>query len=237
MTSKQIPDYTPYRKDQLIQLVEPGQFHAVYDVAGHNIVCFTRWLSTANALADSLINGMARYTVNYAGSTLPPEANQNKPWAIEWQSNLNSWVYNSNESDINDADLYRYHLIAEKGAVLDRINNRIQAYRRSVTSSLFLQAEIYDMKFREAVTILNLSEISDPSAYPFVFDYADVAGVDLRTAAAEIVLKNKLYKTCLATTEKLRLRYSKQILDCEDILTLESILSQFYLEGDIYGRV
>ena len=237
MPLEQIPQYKQLRRDTAIDFSnQVGDFHAVYDQISKRLLCFSRWLSTVNAIANSRRDAIAKFKVNFVGNTLPPETTQDRPWAIIWDYSQNKWGNSTEQLSIDQQ--YEYELIAEKAAVLDAINDRLQAYRRPMASSLLMQHTIYELKAQEANEILAQTEpITDDSKWPFVADYAELSNVDIVVAANEIAFKHKLYKTRLASTEKLRMRHIKNVLDCTDITQLERILQQFYVEGDIYGRL
>jgi hypothetical protein len=66
--------------------------------------------------------------------------------------------------------------------------------------------------------------------YPFVLQYADLAGLTPRAAADEILFKARLDDELLARTEFLRLKYFNQLRDAAMVEEIEPILRTFRRE-------
>ena len=77
----------------------------------------------------------------------------------------------------------------------------------------------------------------DPFDFPFVNDYALISGLDLQTAADDIIFQHNLARTTLANSEALRMRYLRQLKDCQDIQQIRPILNNYYTDGEVYGRL
>ena len=89
--------------------------------------------------------------------------------------------------------------------------------------------------FREG-NILDKAAI-DELNFPFLREYAELKNIDLKTAAKEVLIQIKIYKTRLNNTETMRLKYKNLIKDCSDITKINSIFSQFLRESTMYARI
>lgn len=211
--------------------------HMLYDYERSRIIAFSYWTPTVNALNETNLNSIPRFWQNAKNSVLPKMCTMDKPWLCAWDYENNYYVIK--EEDFSEEDLYYYNLTAEKSAALDEIFYRILHYRRPILNSLNLQESVYMFKYLEANEIVKMSDdaIIDETEFPFVFDYATLNGTDIRSAAAEVLFKSKVYKTALCNTETMRMKYVKRIKECTDITLIETILNEFYAEGEIYGRL
>jgi len=110
-------------------------------------------------------------------------------------------------------------------------------HRRSVWNGLFLQESIYSFKQQEAEQITNSNENIDEINFPFLREYAESKNIDLKTAAKEVLLQTKIYKTRLNNTENMRLKYKNLIKNENDIKKIYLILNQFLRESSMYARI
>ena len=104
-------------------------------------------------------------------------------------------------------------------------------------NGLFLQETIYNQKYQEALEIKNNSNNIDESQFPFLREYAELIGTDIQTAAKEVLIQNKIYKTRLNNTETMRIKYKKLIQECSDITQIREIVNEFLCDGELYGRI
>lgn len=211
--------------------------HMLHDYDKNRIVAFSYWTPTINALNETNLNSTSRFWQNAKNSVLPKTATMDKPWMCTWDYENNYYIIS--EEDLSYEDLYYYNLMAEKSAALDEIFYRILHYRRPILNSLNLQESVYMFKYIEANDISKMDESAsiEETEYPFVFEYATLSGTDMRTAASQILFKSKIYKTALCNTETMRMKYVKKIKECTEIPAIETILNEFYAEGEIYGRL
>lgn len=104
-------------------------------------------------------------------------------------------------------------------------------------NGLFLQESIYNFKQQEAEQILNSDDNIDEINFPFLREYADYKNTDLKTAAKEVLIQIKLYKTRLNNTENMRLKYKNLIKKEKDIVNLNLLTNQFLRESEMYARI
>jgi hypothetical protein len=219
-------------------LGNPKAMHLVYDPGSFRIVCFSPWISTVNTLNETKVNTVARYWQNYQGySVLPAGCSVKQAYLCKWDDTTNKWVLT--EDDFSEEELYSFCLMIEKAAVLDEMYQRILHYRRPIMNSIHMQDAVYQLKYDEAVEISKASaeDLDDPWQWPLVNDYANLQNVDIKTAAEEIIFKNKIFKTRLSNTETIRIKYTREIKACEKLEDLDGIINRFYTEGEIYGRL
>ena len=101
-------------------------------------------------------------------------------------------------------------------------------------------SDIYEIKVLfnyENTRYVTISEIVDETNFPFLREYAELKNIDLKTAAKEVLIQIKIYKTRLNNTETMRLKYKNLIKDCSDITKINSIFSQFLRESTMYARI
>jgi len=140
---------------------------------------------------------------------------------------------------LSDSELIRYALINEKVSALDYITGTVNNYRKRLHANTIYQTDIYEFKLREAKEILqsNINEVSDETEfqYPFVCGWAKIENLSLQTAAKEIKLRHEFVYTKLASIENLRLKFSKKVVEAEDITTIPLIVEEFICQGSLYG--
>lgn len=215
----------------------PKAMHLIYNFGTFRIVAFSPWITTVNTLNEVNINTVAKYWQNYPRYKILPEGcTTEKAWLCKWDESLGRWLMS--EEDFTEEELYSFVLHVEKAAVLDEIYQRILHYRRPVMNTLNMQDAIYQMKYDEAIEIKNSANpIEDPWQWPLVNDYANLQGVTLKDAAEEIIFQNKIFKSRLSNTETIRIKYTRAVKHCNNILELDKIINQFYTEGEIYGQL
>lgn len=216
----------------------PTPIHLLYDPVSCRILALSVWASTVNMLQENEINSWTRYSLNVNSPEMfPHDVQTDKPWLLRWEHDpeINRWI--TDNSEMTYEQYYFYHLMVEKAAALDLMQQRLIHYRRPNMNTLYMQDNIYHMKYLEAMEILKSEDAVEPYDYPLVNDYAIIANIDLKQAAKEVMLKYNLTKVSLANSEALRLRYMRQIRATEDIQEIRLILNKFYTDGEVYGRL
>ena len=218
-------------------LGNPKEVHLIHDPLTARILAFSLWIPTVNALDETNINSWTRYWQNNPTyKLLPEQASMAQPWMCFWDHDVAKWVIR--DKDFTYDEMYYFHLMVEKAAALDSINSRVVHYRKPLMNTINLQDNIYTLKYQEALEISNTPDpIEDEHKWPFIHDYSGLVGLDLRTAANEIIFQHRMYRTRLSNTETLRLKYTRQIKECINITKIESILNAFYADGEIYGKL
>lgn len=131
---------------------------------------------------------------------------------------------------ITDRLKERSALAVAKRNVLNRVINDINA-ARSRRLGIVLQDHIYLLKSHEAQRFkANNYDESDILSYPYVLQYADVAGISMRDAADDIIFKAKMSNDELARTEFLRLKFFGKIRDAQTPAELPAISEEFTRE-------
>lgn len=231
----QVP-YTSIAKPTRI-IGNPTPMHLLYNAETSRVIAFSAWVPTINTLDEICINTVPKYSQNFPATTVLPEAaSMKEPFKIIWSFESNRWVIS--DKDFTFEEMYTNALLIEKAAALDEINYRTVHYRRPVFNSVAVQESIYLMKYQEALEIKNtLGDITEPWNYPFVHDYADLTGIDIRQAAEEIIIQHGIYRTRLSNTETLRIKYTRQIKECKEIENIYKIMNSFYSDGEVYGKL
>ena len=219
-------------------LGNPTPIHLLYDPVSCRILTFSIWTSTVNMLQETYINSWCRYGLNVNNPELfPYDVQTDKPWLCRWEhdASVNKWI--TDNAEMSYDEFYFFHLLAEKGAALDLMHQRMVHYRRPSMNIIYMQDEIYHMKYDEAVEITKTDDPIEPYDFPLVNDYAIIANIDIRQAAKEVILKYNLKKNHLANSEALRLRYMRQIKATDNIHEVKDILNKFYTDGEVYGKL
>lgn len=213
---------------------EPLEVHSLFDNETNRILAVSKWSNTITSLNEMVENSYVRHSLNKLFDLKNLNIFSNKPYLTRFYSG----TFEQDKDDFTFDELYNFHLIIEKGAVLDFLNFRINVHRRSLLNGLFLQDSIYNFKQQEAEQILNndndnIEEIN----FPFLREYADSKNTDLKTAAKEVLIQTKLYKTRLNNTENMRLKYKNLIKNEKNIINLNFIFNEFLRESEMYARI
>jgi len=212
---------------------EVGEIQSLFDNETNRLLAISRHGTTILVLNEIINNSYTRHSFNKLYDLNNFNILSNKPYLTR----LYNGVLEQDEDNFNYDELYRFHLIVEKAALLDYLNFRINVHRRSVWNGLFLQESIYSFKQQEAEQITNSNENIDEINFPFLREYAESKNIDLKTAAKEVLLQTKIYKTRLNNTENMRLKYKNLIKNENDIKKIYLILNQFLRESSMYARI
>lgn len=212
---------------------EVGEIQSLFDNETNRLLAISRYGTTILVLNEIINNSYTRHSFNKLYDLNNFNILSNKPYLTR----LYNGVLEQDEDNFNYDELYRFHLIVEKSALLDYLNFRINVHRRSVWNGLFLQESIYSFKQQEAEQITNSNENIDEINFPFLREYAESKNIDLKTAAKEVLLQTKIYKTRLNNTENMRLKYKNLIKNENDIKKIYLILNQFLRESSMYARI
>lgn len=238
MTSEEFKNKIQYKsiiseKNIFNAKTEILEVQSLFDNETNRLLAISRYNNTILILNETIKNSYTRHSFNKLYNLTNFDIFSNKPYLIR----IYNGVLEQDEDNFTYDELYNFHLIIEKAAILDYLNFRINVHRRSVLNGLFLQESIYNFKQQEAEQILNNSTNIDEINYPFLREYADSKNIDLITAAKEVSLQVKLYKTRLSNTENMRLKYKNLVKDCKDITKLNLIINQFLRESQMYARI
>jgi len=213
----------------------PKQLHALIEVDSGRIVAASAWHATMLSLSNVVLNSNILWHT-YVQGKIPQDFNNTRPWQCRW--NINNDTFYLDDSALDYDKLYQYNLIVEKSAALDMINFRLYYHRRFLWNDQLLQPTVYHMKYLSARDYLSQTKpVTDPQHWPLVYDYAEFAGLDLDTAANEIVFQYRLWETRISNTESIRLKFTKLVSECTDILEISKIVQSFQNENDLYARM
>ena len=114
------------------------------------------------------------------------------------------------------------------------MHRSINQERDYIRPNLSLQYQIYDIKYKEALEVITTGFNKNKHAY---IDYeSELFGVDPSTLAKKILLKHEISESMILQTEKLRIKYTKLLKECNDLVTVNKLLDEFNRESGIYGR-
>ena len=107
----------------------------------------------------------------------------------------------------------------------------INMVRNMLRSDVSLQETVYLAKRMQAEAF-KFSGYDEAKIleYPFVLQYAELAGLSYRTAADEILFKSRLADEVLAKSERLRLKYFDAVKKADTPKELEVMRRQFLTE-------
>ena len=238
ITQDQFKNNLPFTSlNTLTDIFSSGkQWHLLYEHDTGRIVCTSVWHATILSMQDITLNSVPLWWMNSPSSKLPRNFDVTRPWQCSWDPNSQTFSINSQPMDYDL--LYKYNLLAEKSALIDRINHNIYNHRRYLWNDELLQLTVYHMKYLSAQEVLRTPNAEQtPQQWPLISDYAELAGLSLKAAAEEIAFQYRLWETRISNTESLRLRSIRAVRDCTDILEISKLLKNFLAESDLYGRI
>jgi len=110
--------------------------------------------------------------------------------------------------------------------------HRINYLRSKVNTGFLAQEAIYLKKYLEAQRLVDQSFSEEAVAQsPYVVSYADLCGISVEKATAEILLQAKLDHEFLAKTELLRLRFFSRVRRAASDAEIIDILASFRSEA------
>lgn len=156
-----------------------------------------------------------------------------------WTWNVKTRSFSSTRKDIlTEALQERSRLAIQKLAAFNRIMYEINVARLKLQTGFNFQETIYLTKKMQAQAFKDGGcDESRAIEYPYVLHYADYAGISLRSAADDILLKAKLADEVLAKTELLRLTYLGRLRRAERLEDIPPILADFEREAFINAFV
>lgn len=223
-------------KRKIVNNINYRQYHGLLEINTQRLLAVSYFTTTINSLVSTELNTIQRWWLNVpVTGVVPVNFDSSQPWLF--QQKVRGAKFTLSTEMLSYDDQYRYILIAEKAGAIDSINNRIQVYRRYFEKDILFQQEIYQQKAQEACEVLNSGHTEFDNSYPWVESYAELAGLDLQTAAQSIDIQHKFFKTRMINTEALRLKYVNQICICTDVSDIHPIVNDFFKEGEVYGRL
>lgn len=156
-----------------------------------------------------------------------------------WTWNGKKRLFEKTNPELVDRKLRSRSKLAEsKREVIGHIINHLGHARHSLRSGIEFQETVYLVKRMQAQAFkasgYDENRIEDCH---YVVQYADFAGISLRQAADDILLKAKFDDEILAKTELLRLRYFNKVKQAQDPEELPAIFEEFTRNCYINSRV
>lgn len=121
--------------------------------------------------------------------------------------------------------------LRDKLTVYYDITNRINFARIKTSQLLDMQPFVYEEKYRQAKMYID-SNYSEECLHeiPMVLDYAEIDGCDARQAAHQIVLKREMTLDHLARTERMRLKFLRELRTVNDASGLTALKEKMHKE-------
>ena len=193
--------------------VQSNTWHLLYNTKTRRPWVCSLVYSTINGLAKRLPRSEPWYvmtgTRNSFDQLLFPN-NLKTATCYQWLFNPVTRVLDHQPLGLTLEEEFEHRLMVEKGAVLDRITGVVNSYRRPFQRNTLDQEYVHQEKAKEAEKILTNPSV-DISEVPFVNDYAESLGIDIRVAAQEIIDKNRFQLSAYRESEKIRMQYSDAV--------------------------
>jgi hypothetical protein len=203
--------------------------HAVLAADTGRLICFTNWMQTAKAM-ETVPNTRVWYFMN-AAKVIPKSINLNLPFEYVFDTLTGVFLKKPLEEEL----LSKHLLLSEKSAVYDIIHRNINQERQHIRANLSGQELIYQRKVEESKDILSGSQMNLQN-HPYMCAYCEIEGIEPTMAAQRVLDKNMFSQARLVETETLRMKYTRSVRTCSDLLQLNAILDEFNRESSIYGR-
>ena len=202
------------------------QIHALLCSKSNRIITISNWSKTIQCL-NSTANTHVWYNLNI--KKIPKIINLNLPFECVYDLVIGTF----NKIVIDEDDILPYLLLSEKSSVFDFMHKRISIMRLRHSSFLPNQQEIYKQKYKDA---LNIMEGKTSREQCYVKKYAVLMNIDETTAAKQIIDKHNLNNSFMEFTEDLRMRYTKSIIETENLFSLNLLYDNMHKELAVYGR-
>jgi hypothetical protein len=129
-------------------------------------------------------------------------------------------------------------LVVAKQEALKDVIRFLNVARRRVQTGVNFQETVYLIKRQQASAFKDAGYREDNLIqYPYVAQYAEIAGLTLKDAANEILFKATLDDDLLASTERTRILYFNKIREATDPEALPAIVTEFMRESFGNARV
>lgn len=164
---------------------------------------------------------------------LPPDQLSqltSEPWA--WCYKPSKQVDNLERNDnYSQEHKMRSLFLRDKLITYYDITNRINFARVKTSPLLDSQSLVYEEKYRQARLFVD-SGYSDSVLHdiPMVLDYADLDSCDARQAANQIVLKHQMMMDHLARTERLRIKFLRELREINTAESLTALKEKMHKE-------
>lgn len=207
--------------------------HGVLYVISHRrskrVIHVTTTISVARSLLDQEYNQLRMTKNNRDG--LPQGFDPVQPWFC-----VCSREARLSMSDAPAADSVDYQLLSARYWTMELLYQQIRKHHVAcLLGDLPHQQRIYDTKAVQAARVLG-GQTDFFSTY-HVHDWAEIRGIELLAAAAEIVFQHEEADLALAQIERLRLRFQQRIKTAASTDKLAEIMNDFQHESATYAQV
>ncbi len=191
----------------------PSQ-HGLFDIGTNILLAVHSFAPIVVFLAEAIPNSYYDFSLNTS------KANKLDVATID-SANYTQWTWSKGvdrlfvptpASVLTPEIKLRSQLAVAKAEIISRIMSSIGYMRAPVGTGVLFQEAVYTNKRREAERIKESGYVTDaPHRYPYVVQYADLAGVSIKEAVDEILFQAELDDQLLAKTETLRIRYFNRV--------------------------
>lgn len=180
-------------------------------------------LAKTAALEARVAHGVnwPNYGLNFSPADMKPHCH----WAWDWEKRK----FDPTPKQAVTPELKRRSdLAAAKCEALREIVYELSVARYPMWKGVILQEHVYAKKRAQAEAFIAAGAPVDQALfYPYVLQYADLAGMPLVEAAQEIMFKARLDDDHLAKTELLRMKYFKLISAATTLEQVAPIVESF----------
>lgn len=199
--------------------------HGLLDPVSGRLYCLSIHYETIQFLSQFIGDSIFRINRAVSGreSILVGKISITSPWF--WRFNPESRKLVEDLS-ISEQDSYAMRIIAEKASVLDLVNSWVNARRQPCVKTNAIQYFIYQQKKQEAESF-----IADPTGnYSYLQQYAEIQGIPLNEAAGRILTQSLAQEQIFLSTERLRLKYQKAVVNLSTIAEITALKLDFFAE-------
>jgi hypothetical protein len=210
----------------------PAPVSALVDVTTEALLFLTPQTPVVVFLSKTMPEVEHLYCVNYPNylqkfelAELPPER-----WP-EWSWESTKRAFEPTVKDLlTERLLLCSKLIIKKAQAAVEVMRLTSMARYPVLNGVLMQEVVYAAKKTQAQRYKDAGYPDDELDYPYVIQYADFAGLTMRAAADEILLKASFADDLLQKTEWLRMKYFNRIKDVRDVEEAGRIVMEFRYE-------
>jgi len=128
-------------------------------------------------------------------------------------------------------------LANHKVQAIMQIMGNLNLSRAELATGLDFQETVYRLKKSQAQAYKKLGSAENASEFPFVEQYAEIAGISLEQAADEILFKSKIAEDKLLRSERMRLKYFDKLKKASNAEEIDAVMSEFHRENYLSALV
>ncbi len=210
-----------------------ASYSGLFDYKTKILLTISGYPAVIAFLAEGALDASAIHAIDYPNyketfflASIPPEQ------YVQWKWDARERIFKKTEPAlITDNLRERSQLAVGKAYAIGSIMSGLARARYQFSKGIILQETVYLTKKLQAQAFRDSGYDEDRLIeYPYVVQYADMAGISLRQAADDIIFKAKLADDGLAKTEFLRLKYFDLVRKTKGAGELDAIVKQFLLD-------